>query len=220
MRENDVENEPMPTAADKAAAALDGLERQLADAEAARSELIDRQGRLAMRMHAGDATAGQAYRGVAAERRRLDETVDSLTLAARAARAEQEEAMASDLADAAAARAERIDTLLDLRQAAIADAERALRLSLDRLERAHALAEEIMDLRGPARDIRLSGVSLEPDRVKSRVSAFANKTGLARWLHIDGRRLPFLERDVPSTLVEAEGAAQERYRLTVGEDAA
>lgn len=220
MRENDVENEPMPTAADKAAAALDGLERQLADAEAARSELIDRQGRLAMRMHAGDATAGQAYRGVAAERRRLDETVDSLTLAARAARTEQEEAMASDLADAAAARAERIDTLLDLRQAAIADAERALRLSLDRLERAHALAEEIMDLRGPARDIRLSGVSLEPDRVKSRVSAFANKTGLARWLHIDGRRLPFLERDVPPTLVEAEGAAQERYRLTVGEDAA
>ena len=220
MHGDEVESEAALSLAERASVALDGLERQLADAETERAELIDRQGRMAMRMHAGDAAAGKAYRGVAAERRRLDETVDSLTLAVRAARAEQEEAMASDLADAAAARAERIDALLDLRQAAIADAERALRLSFDRLERAHALAGEIMYLRGPAREIRLSGVSLEPDKVKSRVSAFAEKVGLARWLHIDGRRLPFLERGIPATLVEAESAAQERYRLTVEENAA
>ena len=220
MRDDETEIEPKPTAADKAAATLTGLEKQLADAETERTELIDRQGRLAMRMYAGDAAAGKAYRSVTAERRRLDETVDSLALAVRAARAEREAAIASDLADAAAARAERIDALLDLRQAAIADAERAFRLSFDRLERAHALAGEIMDLRGPARDIRLSGVSLEPDKVKSRVSAFADKIGLARWLHIDGRKLPFLERGIPPTLVEAEAAAQQRYRLTVEEVAA
>lgn len=220
MHGDEIESEPTLTVAERAAVALDGLERQLADATAERAEVIDRQGRLAMRMHAGDAAAGEAYRGVAAERRRLDETVDGLTLAVQAARAEHGAALANDLADVAAARAERIDALLDLRQAAIADAERALRLSLDRLERAGALAEEIVGLRGPAREIRLSGVSLEPDKVKSRVSAFAQKMGLARWLHIDGRKLPFLERGIPPTLVEAENAVQDRYRLTIKEDAA
>lgn len=217
---NDMQNDAVPTAVEKSAAAVTGLENQLADVTAERAELIDRQARLAMRLHTGDAAVGQAYRGVAAERRRLDETVDSLTLAVQAARREQEAATAVDVADVVAARAERIDALLDLRSVAIADAERAFRLSLDRLDRANALAGEIIELRGPVREIRLSGVSLEPDKVKSRVSAFVHGVGLARWLHIDGRKLPFLERRDPPTLVEVEAAAQKRYRLTVEEDAA
>ncbi len=217
---NEPVNEAEPSAAEKVAATLAGLETQLADATAERSELIDRQGRLAMRMHSGDSAAGEAYRGVVGERRRLDETVESLTLAVQAARAEHEQAVSDDMAAAEANRAERIDALLDLRNAALADAERALREALDRLDRAGELAAEIVEVRGAVKNLPRFSNTLHPENTRDRLSCSANAFGLGRWLNLDQERMPFIRDDTPSSLVDVEAPVQDRYRLTEKEHAA